>query len=540
MSKRVERQTDSDSQAPAPPRRRSLLRRILLALVGIYAGLCAAGALVAMRETTMNGTDVYTTAIPVAPTDIELLFDTTGHPTNGSEPDIRQEILPAMLEMVREAGEVIVLDQFLINTFRGQGDDAPIHRDSSGELVQALVEKLKAAPDTLVLFITDPINSVYDTACPEVLQPLVRAGGHVVLTDLRQMPDSNPLYSLPFRALRPLLRRLPPLRQPVLAHPFSSVHGKIAPLQLLELLNFKANHRKVLITKRADGNWTALVASANPHTASSAHSNVAIRLAGGPLDAILDSELSIASDTILARPELLFSGNDSERLLDRLGTLRNLTLPSAPPEESTLGQPRVRYCSESATGATVQELVRQAGRGDRIEMLMFYLADPDVVRALRQAADRGAQIRMILDPNKDAFGREKSGIPNRVVATRLHDWAASQKKKVAIRWAVTQGEQAHYKALRVRLETAGTEHYLVGSANYTKRNLRGSNLESALLVENGTALADRWTEVFEMLWNGETNVRYSTDFDTYAARGTSGVWKRIVTFVTNTTGFGTY
>ena len=43
----------------------------------------------------------------------------------------------------------------------------------------------------------------------------------------------------------------------------------------LEMLNFKANHRKVFVADSADGPVT-IVSSANPHDASSAHSNVAL------------------------------------------------------------------------------------------------------------------------------------------------------------------------------------------------------------------------------------------------------------------------
>jgi len=56
-----------------------------------------------------------------------------------------------------------------------------------------------------------------------------------------------------------------------------------------------------------------------------------------------------------------------------------------------------------------------AGRGDNIDIAMFYVSDRGVVESLLAASHRGANVRLILDPNKDAFGHTKSGIPNQPV-----------------------------------------------------------------------------------------------------------------------------
>ncbi len=50
---------------------------------------------------------------------------------------------------------------------------------------------------------------------------------------------------------------------------------------------------------------------------------------------------------------------------------------------------------------------------------MFYLSERQIIKALIAAQQRGVQVRVLLDPNKDAFGREKNGIPNRQVAAEL-------------------------------------------------------------------------------------------------------------------------
>ena len=38
---------------------------------------------------------------------------------------------------------------------------------------------------------------------------------------------------------------------------------------------------------------------------------------------------------------------------------------------------------------------------------MFYLSERKIVKGLIAAHERGVKLRILLDPNKDAFGREK-------------------------------------------------------------------------------------------------------------------------------------
>ncbi len=113
-------------------------------------------------------------------------------------------------------------------------------------------------------------------------------------------------------------------------------------------------------------------------------------------------------------------------------------------------------------------------RNEHIDLAMFYLSERQIIKALIAAQQRGVQVRVLLDPNKDAFGREKNGIPNRQVAAELH--AAGVK----VRWCNTQGEQCHNKML---MKSNATQAELIlGSANFTARNLKNYNLESNLRV----------------------------------------------------------
>ena len=69
---------------------------------------------------------------------------------------------------------------------------------------------------------------------------------------------------------------------------------------------------------------------------------------------------------------------------------------------------------------------------------MFYLSARRLIRALLAAAERGATLRLLLDPNREAFGYPKPGLPNRPVAAELTRKSAGN---LTVRWAHTHQEQ---------------------------------------------------------------------------------------------------
>ena len=142
---------------------------------------------------------------------------------------------------------------------------------------------------------------------------------------------------------------------------------------------------------------------------------------------------------------------------------------------------------------------------------MFYLSDRDIVEGLKVAAYGGVPVRLILDPNKDAFGHAKGGIPNRQVATEL-----MQIPGIQLRWAATDGEQYHSKMLLTR-DGSGGANLLLGSANFTRRNLGDFNLELSAVV-SGPATApvlERASNYFERGWKNDAGLTFTTDYSSY-------------------------
>jgi hypothetical protein len=175
-------------------------------------------------------------------------------------------------------------------------------------------------------------------------------------------------------------------------NPFGDNGPEVNLRNYLKLLNFKANHRKVLITDQG-----AMVSSSNPHDGSSYHSNIAFQFSGEAVKYLLNAEKSVAA----------FSGTEIKDV--------EYHVRSTEARRDT----KVQVLTEDEIRDKILENIKDTKAGDRINLGMFYLSHREIIKQLIRAADRGVEIRMILDPNKDAFGFEKNGIPNRQAAAEL-------------------------------------------------------------------------------------------------------------------------
>ncbi|MFU8780614.1 MAG: phospholipase D-like domain-containing protein, partial [Kiritimatiellia bacterium] len=171
---------------------------------------------------------------------------------------------------------------------------------------------------------------------------------------------------------------------------------------------------------------------------------------------------------------------------------------------------RGRILTERAVERSALALLDGAAAGDQVMLAMFYLSSRPIVRGLLRAHARGAEVRVLLDPNKDAFGREKNGVPNRPVGAELH------RAGIALRWALTRGEQFHTKLL-ARLQADGQATVLLGSSNYTRRNLKNYNLETAMEIRG--PIEDAFFEdvraYLQRIWNNEDGGEISGNFAVY-------------------------
>jgi phosphatidylserine/phosphatidylglycerophosphate/cardiolipin synthase-like enzyme len=486
------------SPPPEAPRRKRRPGRVLF--YG-FLSIWLAVALWNLFKPLPEGVRVRGAIVDMPLSQLQFLTDVTGADAFGS-PVVRQQIFDAVLELVGDAREYLVLDFFLFNGQRGATTTKP-HRELSIELRDALLAAKRAVPELHILILADPINDVYGGLPSRDLAALRSAGIDVVTPDLDALRDSNPIYSSLWRLTVKWWAGSSAgdggLPNPLDAGPERVPFGTWA-----RLLNFKADHRKLIIGDDGRGGMTGIITSANPHDASSLHSNVGLKLSGAALEPLLDSELALAMHA---------------------GWRRSWDLPQAAPVPvaSPESMARVQALTEGEIRAAILRNFAGTRAGDSIDIAMFYLSERSVIQSLVAAANRGVAVRVILDPNKDAFGRTKNGIPNRSVATEL---AAASDGAVKVRWFRTHGEQFHSKLVAVR---SATEFWFtLGSANLTRRNLEDFNLEAniAASVPPNAELATQISAWFESLWTnrGPPELEYTAEFGAYADPSQGSYW----------------
>ena len=173
--------------------------------------------------------------------------------------------------------------------------------------------------------------------------------------------------------------------------------------------------------------------------------------------------------------------------------------------------------------------------GDRVKMGMFYLSDRDIIKALIKASKRGVGIQMILDVNKEAFGKEKPGIPNKPVA---HELISKSNDRIQVKWAVSHGEQFHAKYTLFQYKDSKTSTLVLGSANLTRRNVGDYNMETDVIISGRSNLPvfHRLNREFSAMWNNEE--AYVTD--DYEVRKDPSFIKDVIYRVQEFTGISSF
>ncbi|MBU8906809.1 phospholipase D family protein [Desertibacillus haloalkaliphilus] len=414
--------------------------------------------------------------------EVEFLVDLT-YPTEDALQH-EQMIFERIYSIIKDAEKFILLDMFLFNDEYDRTADFP---SLSDDLTEQLITKKRDNPEVEVIVITDPINTFYHSYPSPLIERLRDHEIEVILTDLTSLRDSNPAYT---GAWRTFFRWFGTSENGWLPNPFSPDSPDVTIRSYLELLNFKANHRKVVISEQE-----AIVTSANPHDGSAYHSNIAFALEGEILEELIESEKSAA----------VMSGANADRF-------ESLTPVHSEPTNEDNGGVHLQLLTEGMIKKHLLAAIEQTGGSDAISIGAFYLSDRDLIAAILDASSRDVTIRVLLDANKDAFGREKNGIPNRPVA---HELREKSDQQIQVRWYNTSGEQYHTKlAIIDRVEEV---EVFGGSANFTKRNLDNFNLETnvKLIGTNDDDVIRDIDHYFERLWNNDGG-EYSLDYETYA------------------------
>ena len=393
--------------------------------------------------------------------DCEFLYDLT-YLKDGKRIH-EKRIFNREMELIKNAQDFLMLDFFLFNDEYPNSMTFP---SQVKEMTDLLIAKKKENPEMPILFVTDPINNFYGAYEEDNLKRLRENGIEVVVTDLNKMRDSNALVSGIYRAY---LQWFGTSGGGWIKNFFDKDADKVNVRSILKLANFKGNHRKVLISEKE-----ALVASANPHDPSAHHSNVAMVFRGKSMEDLIKSE-SIFFDKL---PDVIENFKAEE-----------VTSPY-----------KLKVITEGKIYDEISKNIKETKKGDEINLGIFYLSEFRILRELGEAAKRGVDVKIIADLNKDAFGLEKNGSPNRPALSELKE----DYPDINIRWYQTSGEQFHTKFIYFDFKDKDPLAIL-GSANYTRRNLDNFNLETNLAVEmkKDSPMAGEMKDYYSRIWNNE-------------------------------------
>ncbi|MGV3467006.1 MAG: phospholipase D family protein [Heyndrickxia sp.] len=396
--------------------------------------------------------------------DISFLTDLTYQEQNSKK--LEKSIFPRLLQTIDEANEFIVLDFFLFNGYHNKGLDFP---KVSEILVKKLIEKKKQNPHIRIIVISDEINTSYGSYPLKEFESLKKNGIDVILTDVDKLRDSTPLYSGIWRIF---IKGFGLSEKGWLPNALADNAPKMTIRSYLKLLNIKANHRKTFATEK-----TAIIFSGNPsHNASANFSNTAFEIKGPIIQ------------------DVLYSEQAAIHLSNRL------KVPKFHPKEPRNGNIQVQLLTEGKVYNHIQSELTQTKKGDEIWMAMFYIADRKIIHTLIDAANRGVNIYLILDPSNNAFGHRKHGLPNHPVAKEL---IKKGNGFIHIRWYKTLGEQFHPKLIFIQKDFHSV--IMNGSTNLTFRNLADYNLETDVLIaaQNRSVIVKQVDSYFKRLWHNE-------------------------------------
>ncbi|MEK5523934.1 phospholipase [Heyndrickxia sporothermodurans] len=413
----------------------------------------------------------------VSEDDISFLTDLTYQKEGHLQ--IEQEIFPRIFEVIEQAQQFIVCDFFLFNSYYDHDLNFPPLSES---MAQRLIRKKREKPNMRIIVITDDINTYYGSHKSKELEEMKRNGIEVVMTNLDPLRDSTPLYSAVWRMF---IRPFGQSGKGWIPNAMADTAPHMTIRSYLELLNIKANHRKTFATEKS-----AFILSGNPHDASAYFSNHAIEIKG-----------PIIQDLLLSEQAAVELSNGPK-------------LPTYSSKDGKKGEYEVQLLTEGKVFEHILKAINQTNPGDELWMGMFYIADRKIIHSLLKAADRGVNIKLILDPNENAFGNKKSGLPNRPVARELNK---KSKGKIHIRWYNTGKEQYHAKLIYIKKRKHA--QIFSGSTNLTLRNLADYNLETDVKITAPieAKLVGKVDRYFQRIWTNR-DAKYTLELSKFQGK----------------------
>jgi len=451
---------------------------------------------------------------------VHLYANYCGWDPQENERVVHTQIGDKVIDMVKSADELIVGTFFLFDNLYAYEPAG----DYVDELADMLIAKKREIPSIRIVLMLDLIHKGWAHRRSKVVDRLVAAGVDVFYSDLLETRSAQRLGI--WEGLNEIGRQGDLATDGVLAVPWNLAGLIPLPFVLDDEVTtvatamnaslFKANHRKALVVKH-QGVYEALITSWNPHNPSLLHENHAISVTG-PLACYMYEMLreDVRKSLALERDYVQVPENASDYLQRKLPALPESSWKvsdTAATASST--EPQAAIATEEAIEPILMQWLANVQPDDRVRIQMFYLSRVPVVNAILDAAARTRYpIRLLLDPNRTGINYAKDGTPNAQVAAYLLERARLENVGIEIRWYSTHGEQNHAKAFTITNEKTGKYLMSLGSANWTRKNLGGINLEDNIFIRNSAELNRHFNAFFDDLWfNEEDGIEYSVAWD---------------------------
>jgi len=461
----------------------------------------------------------------VPASDVRFLSDLTAADATGA-PLHQRQINAELLRMIAQARDFLVLDTGLFGDPPAAGPGASRMRAAApvaAALSDALLQARQQQPGLQVLLLIDPTSTRMHLGTA-ALERLRAAGVAVVPVDLSRLRAPNAAFSSLWQLCCGWWTADDADADGDWPNPLGVGSPGVSFGLWGDTPGYQRSHRQLLIADNGAGRLTGLIFSRSLNAEASLHSAVALQLTGESLSPLLESEFVVAQ----------FSGwsggggmqERAQRLFERRrqGAASRISAGSGISASSGADAARVRVLSESSIADALLERINAAGSHDSVEIAALYLSQRELVRALIDAAWRGATVRVLLDPGKDGYGYERSGLPNRQVASEL---VSASDGAVRVRWYRTHGEQFSPGFALIR----SVDHawLMVGTAELSRRDLDDFDLAAAFIAElpgSATAGSDALSW-FDTLWYNRAagGTEYSSDADVYADASQLDYWQ---------------
>ena len=442
----------------------------------------------------------------------QFLRDLSAADANGA-PLVEQQIDAELLGMISRARQLVLLDTGLFGDLPAAGPRASRLRTAlpiASGIVETLLRAKTQHPDLSILILTDP-STLHMSGTQQLLDRTATSGIEVLAVDVGRLRAPDPV----FRSFWDLCCRWWSRAAPSAAWPNPlEVGPATVSMQLWgELRAYQRSHRQLLVADDGSGGLDALVFSRPLHAEAAIHSATALKLSGSAIEPLIESEFTLAQ----------FSGwSDGGAMQARAQRLLELQRRLPLPDSGEAA--RARLVTEGAIATTLIDRIDATGRDDRIAIAALYLSQRELVRALLDAVRRGVSVRLLLDPGKDGYGYEHSGIPNRQVASEL---ISTSDGAIRVRWYRTHGER--FSPGFALIGTARRSWLMVGTATLGRQDLGDFNLAAAAVVDvpAEAPVATAALGWFDTLWynRASTGTEYTSDADVYADASQLRYWQ---------------